>query len=82
MNNPARIANRVVGRGARGPRTVRGSHQLKTFKVSRDPRFEIRVRDVVGPHVNPPETAPLSRQSRSRWTRRREDRLWAARGGL
>ena len=24
-----------------------GPHQVKTFKVSRDPRFEIRVRDVV-----------------------------------
>ena len=27
------------------------------FKVSRDPRFEIRVRDVVGLHVNPPDHA-------------------------
>ena len=26
-------------------------HQVKTFKVSRDPRFELKVRDVVGLHV-------------------------------
>ena len=32
-------------------------HQVKTFKVSRDPRFEIKVRDVVGLYVNPPDHA-------------------------
>ncbi len=32
-------------------------HQVKTFKVSRDPRFEIKVRDVVGLHVDPPDHA-------------------------
>ncbi len=32
-------------------------HQVKTFKVSRDPRFEIKVRDVVGLYVDPPDHA-------------------------
>ena len=32
-------------------------HQVKTFKVSRDPRFELKVRDVVGLYVNPPDHA-------------------------
>ena len=32
-------------------------HQVKTFKVSRDPRFEISVRAVVGLSVNPPDHA-------------------------
>ena len=32
-------------------------HQVKTFKVSRDPRFEIKVRDVAGLYVNPPDHA-------------------------
>ena len=34
-----------------------GPHQVKTFKVSRDPRFELKVRDVVGLYVNPPDHA-------------------------
>ena len=33
------------------------AHQVKTFKVSRDPRFDLKVRDVVGLHVNPPDHA-------------------------
>ena len=32
-------------------------HRVKTFKVSRDPRFERKVRDVVGLYVNPPDHA-------------------------
>ena len=32
-------------------------HHVKTFKVSRDPRFELKVRDVVGLYVNPPDHA-------------------------
>ena len=32
-------------------------HKIKTFKVSRDPRFEMKVRDVVGLYVNPPDHA-------------------------
>ena len=34
-------------------------HQVKTFKVSRDPRFEIKVRDVVGLYVDPPDHAVI-----------------------
>lgn len=34
-------------------------HQVKTFKVSRDPRFEIKVRDVVGLYVDPPDHAAV-----------------------
>ena len=33
------------------------SHRVKTFKVSRDPRFEMKVRDFVGLYVNPPDHA-------------------------
>ncbi len=32
-------------------------HRVKTFKVSRDPRFELKVGDVVGLYVNPPDHA-------------------------
>ena len=32
-------------------------HRVKTFKVSRDPKFELKVRDVVGLYVNPPDHA-------------------------
>ena len=32
-------------------------HQVKTFKVSRGPRFELEVRDVAGLYVNPPDHA-------------------------
>ncbi len=32
-------------------------HQVKTFRVSRDPRFELKVRDVVGLYVDPPDHA-------------------------
>ena len=32
-------------------------HRVKTFKVSRDPRFERKIRDVVGLYVNPPDHA-------------------------
>ena len=32
-------------------------HRVKTFKVSRDPRYELKVRDVVGLHVDPPDHA-------------------------
>ena len=32
-------------------------HLLKTFKVSNDPRFEEKLRDVVGLYLNPPEHA-------------------------
>jgi len=32
-------------------------HPVKTFKVSRDPRFVLKVRDVVGLYVDPPDHA-------------------------
>jgi len=32
-------------------------HRLKGFKVSNDPDFEVKVRDVVGLYLNPPEKA-------------------------
>jgi transposase len=32
-------------------------HQIRTFKVSRDPRFAEKVKDVVGLYLNPPENA-------------------------
>ena len=32
-------------------------HRVKTFKVSRDPRFALKVRDVVGLYVDPPDHA-------------------------
>lgn len=32
-------------------------HKIKTFKVSNDPRFEEKLRDVVGLYLNPPEHA-------------------------
>ena len=32
-------------------------YRVKTFKVSRDPRSRLKVRDVVGLHVNPPDHA-------------------------
>ncbi len=32
-------------------------HGVKTFKVSGDPRFELKVRDVAGLYVNPPDHA-------------------------
>ena len=32
-------------------------HRVKTFRVFRDLRFELEIRDVVGPYVNPPDQA-------------------------
>ncbi len=32
-------------------------HQVKTFKVSNDPYFEEKIRDVIGLYLNPPENA-------------------------
>ncbi len=39
------------------PRRVRKPHRVRTFKASRDPGFELKVRDVVGLHDNPPDHA-------------------------
>ena len=32
-------------------------HLSRTYKVSRDPEFAAKVKDVVGPYLNPPEHA-------------------------
>ena len=32
-------------------------HQIRPFKLSNDPQFAAKVRDIVGPYVNPPEHA-------------------------
>ena len=32
-------------------------HQVRTFKVSKDPRYELKVKDVVGLYVDPPDHA-------------------------
>ena len=32
-------------------------HLVESFKVSADPQFIDKVRDIVGPHLNPPEAA-------------------------
>ena len=34
-------------------------HRIETFKLSSDPKFVEKVRDIVGLHVNPPEHAPV-----------------------
>ncbi|MCY4290304.1 MAG: hypothetical protein OXC72_00895 [Roseovarius sp.] len=53
--------------------------RVKTFKkVPRDPRLEIRVRDVVGPQVDPPDPAVVpsgdEKRARQRGNGRREER--------
>ena len=32
-------------------------HRVERFKLSNDPQFEQKVRDVVGPYLNPPDRA-------------------------
>ena len=49
-------------------------HRVSTFKVSRDPAFAQKIRDVVGLYVNPPETMRSCCPS----TRRRRSRPWDA----
>ena len=39
-------------------------HRLRVFKLSRDPQFAVKVRDVVGLYVDPPATAWCSRSMR------------------
>lgn len=34
-------------------------HRIETFKLSTDPDFVAKVRDVVGPYVSPPQRAPV-----------------------
>ncbi len=46
-----------------------GPHRVRTFRVSRDPRFEIRVRDAAGLHPDPPDRAaviPVDGKTRTR----------------
>ena len=31
-----------------------GPHRIRTFKLSNDPKFAAKVRDIVGLHVDPP----------------------------
>ncbi len=51
-------------------------HRVETFKLSSDPAFVERVRDVVGPYLAPPDRAlelcvDENRRSRQRKARRR-----------
>ena len=49
------------------------AHMIRTFKLSNDPRFEEKLRDVVGLYLDPPHNAAvfLTRRARSKpWTAR------------
>jgi hypothetical protein len=41
-------------------------HRLRTFKRSRDPRFEAKLTDIVGLYLNPPWCSRSTRKARSR----------------
>ena len=45
-------------------------HRVKTFKVSNDPHFAEKVRDVVGLYLNPPRARSCCRSMRRRRSRR------------
>ena len=45
-------------------------HRLKAFKLSRDPAFAAKLRDIVGLYVDPPAHAVVPRSTRSRRFRR------------
>ena len=49
-------------------------HRVKTFKLSRDPKFLEKLTDVIGLYLNPP-----NKQSCCAWTRRVRFRLWIGR---
>ncbi len=49
-------------------------HLSRTFKLSGDPRFEEKLRDVVGLYLDPPENAAVSAS-----TRRARSRRWTGR---
>jgi hypothetical protein len=51
-------------------------HHVRTYKVSRDPAFVAKVRDVVGLYLDPPSTPWCSA-----WTRSRPSKRWSARSG-
>jgi hypothetical protein len=43
-------------------------HRVRQFKLSNDPQFVAKLRDIVGLYVNPPDHA---RRARPRWRRSR-----------
>ena len=45
-------------------------HKVKTFKVSRDPRFGIKTSDVIGPYLDPPDHAVVFTVEKRRRSRR------------
>ena len=49
-------------------------HLVDTFKISNDPQFIDKVRDVVGLYLDPPEKALVLA-----WTRSPRSRRWTAR---
>src|SRR5215204_2181018 len=55
MAKAAGISHRSVQRiwAAHGPKP----HRIRTFKLSKDPQFAAKVRDIVGLYLNPPEHA-------------------------
>ena len=57
-------------------------HRVKTFKLSRDPAFVKKLRDVVGLYLNPPAKAlVLCVDARSRhWARNRRAHAGRVRG--
>ena len=52
-----------------------GPHRVETFKLSKDPQFVEKLRDVVVLYLDPPEKARCSRL-----TRRARSRLWSEPG--
>jgi transposase len=49
-------------------------HRVERFKLSNDPKFEEKVRDVVGLYVDPPDRAPWC----FAWMKRARSRPWTA----
>jgi len=45
-------------------------HRVKQFKLSTDPRFVAKLRDIVGVYVDPPATPSSSRSTRRARSRR------------
>ena len=45
-------------------------HRVRTFKLSKDPQFVAKLRDVVGLYVHPPATRSCSRSTRRAKSRR------------
>ena len=53
-------------------------HLVRTFKLSRDPQFNQKVRDVVGLYLNPPNTPWCSASTRRARSSARPDAAWPA----